>query len=171
MADDTQNDTPDYQAQIEKLKAENATYREQRRELRGKVDALQPLADKAAEYEQENQTEQERAAAELAGYKEEIEAARAMLGQAKQSAAFNKYLNDADVDPAHTDMLRMAVGNMPLDDAEAMTELLAPYARKRGSTPVAKVKAPAGNGAVSLKQFGNLSVEDRLAAYGQAMKG
>lgn len=177
MAEDTQatqEQAKDWKAEVDKREDENFKSREKRRKLEEELELLRPLAQKAKDLEAAQLSEQEKAQKQLDDLNAQIEATNQQLQTAQRTAVYQGYVNKYDVDvDKYGAVLEAAMDNLPLDNAEEMEKRLEPFQRTRKSaTPTTPVINPASKSVPSNpSDLKNLSVNDRLSAYEQMLKG
>jgi chromosome condensin MukBEF ATPase and DNA-binding subunit MukB len=146
------------EADIKKRETENAGYRQKIRDLKARLAELEPKAKLADELQEKSLSESERAAAKLAELQAKIAEREAALDITQRKATLANMMLEANVDPAHSDILNFALPSLPLDDQDKMTEILSRYAKKTavpGGKAVNPAKAKTGE-----IDWGNLSDGD-----------
>lgn len=133
----------DFEAEVAKLRAENAKWRTQLRETQQTLEDLKPLAEKAQQLEEAQKTEAEKLAERIAQLEGQASAAQAQAARAAQETKLVTLASQAGV-PAN--MLQfLDASKFNLDDEESALEALSALAPKN-SANAGKPSNPARGG-------------------------
>lgn len=136
----------DYEAEIQQLRAEAAKWRTQYRDASGKLKELEPVAQKYAEIEAAQKTQEQKLAEQLAELQGQVVAAQAAAQRADAERKLALLATKAGVPPAALPYLDAT--KFDLDDEAAALEALAVLAASNKTTaPHVGATNPARSGA------------------------